>query len=289
MQTILLDESGWNIWEYLGQHYGTALLQFAEKIVVALLVFWIGWKVVNWVMKAVRRLIQSRKVDVTVEKVATSIVSVFLRILVVLQVLGILGIESASIFALLGGSTLVVGLGLQGSLANFAGGMMILLQHTFQVGDYISNGTYEGTVESINIISTRIRTPDNKRITLQNGELSNSAITNFSAFPERRLDFQFSIAYQADIEEARRLILQVMEQEESVLADKDKKVLVQNHGASAIELFAYCWVKREDYMAAGSRIREQVKYAFDQADVSIPFPQMDVHLIQNTEDKETAK
>ena len=119
--------------------------------------------------------------------------------------------------------------------------------------------------------------------------MSNSAITNFSAFPERRLDFQFSIAYQADIEEARRLILQVMEQEESVLADKDKKVLVQNHGASAIELFAYCWVKREDYMAAGSRIREQVKYAFDQADVSIPFPQMDVHLIQNTEDKETAK
>lgn len=285
MGFVLLDEAGWNIWEYLGQHYGTALLGFLEKIIAALLVCWIGWKIVNWVMKVVHRLIQGRKIDETVEKFTTSIVSVFLRGLVVLQALGILGIESASIFALLGGSTLVVGLGLQGSLANFAGGMMILLQHTFQVGDYISDGSHEGTVESINIISTRIRTPDNKRITLQNGELSNAAITNFSAFPERRLDFQFSIAYQAGIEEARELILRVMEQEENVLQEKDKVVLVKNHGDSAIELFAYCWVKREKYAITGSRIREQVKYAFDKAGISIPFPQMDVHLIRDTEEK----
>lgn len=285
MRMVLLEQSGWDFWEFVQQHYGEALLQSLERLLVALIVLFVGWKLTNWLMKMVHRLMEKRRIDVTLERFAASIASALLKLLVVLQALGALGIESASIFALLGGSTLVVGLGLQGSLANFAGGMMILLQKTFQVGDYISDGTNEGTVESINIISTRMRTPDNKMITLQNGALSNAAITNYSAYEERRLDFNFSIAYDADIELAKRLITDVMSAEELVLQDRERTVLVKNHGQSAIELFAFCWVKRADYFAAGSNIREQVKYAFDRRNISIPFPQMDVRLVRNAKEE----
>lgn len=285
MCMVLLEQSGWDFWEFLRQHYGEALLQFLERLLVALIILFVGWKLTNWLMKTVHKLMEKRKIDVTLERFASSIVNAVLKLIVVLQALGALGIESASIFALLGGSTLVVGLGLQGSLSNFAGGMLILLQKTFQVGDYISDGTHEGTVESINIISTRMRTPDNKLITLQNGALSNAAITNYSSYEERRLDFNFSISYDADIALARSLITEVMENEDLVLKDREKTVLVKNHGDSAIELFAFCWVKRADYFTAGSNIREQVKYAFDRKAVSIPYPQMDVHLVQDAKEE----
>lgn len=281
MLRLMLESS--NVWQFFSEYYGEKLLKLAGSIVVAVIVLLIGWKLINWLVKVVQRLIEQRKIDLTLEKFMLSAIRVVLRALLIIQVLGILGIQSASVFALLGGSTLVVGLGLQGSLANFAGGMMILMQKIFQVGDYISDGTHEGTVETINIISTRIRTPDNKLIVLQNGALSNTAITNYSAYDERRLDFTFSVSYQADIVQAKELILRVMEQDERVLAERDKLVLVQRHGDSAVELFAFCWVKRPDYMRTGSDIREKVKYALDDAGIAIPYPQMDVHIIEEAE------
>ena len=279
MTGIMLD-SEFDLGRFLLENYGKPALGFLENLILAVVVFVVGWKLVGYAVRMLRRAVEKHKFDITLEKFVISLVSALLRIFLVVQCLGILGIESASLVTLLGGSTLVVGLGLQGSLANFAGGVMILLQKTFQVGDYISDGTHEGTVESINIISTRIRTPDNKLITLQNGALSNAAVINYSAYNERRLAFNFSISYNADMELAKKGILNVMRQDARVLQEKDMAVLVKNHGDSAIELFAYCWVKREDYFRTGSDIRERVKMVFDEEGISIPYPQMDVHLIK---------
>ncbi|MDE6608404.1 MAG: mechanosensitive ion channel, partial [Lachnospiraceae bacterium] len=193
-----------------------------------------------------------------------------------------LGVDAASVVAVLGSAGVAIGLAIQGSLANLAGGVLILLMKPFKVGDYIieNTGGNEGTVEEIQLFYTRLVTPENKIVVLPNGNLSNSSLTNVTYAPDRRLDIKVSISYHSDIKMAKEVLLKILEEDAFTLKEKDMLVYVDELADSAVILGVRCWFQNEDYWAGKWRITENVKYAMDENGIEIPYPQMDVHIDQ---------
>lgn len=256
------------------------LLDFAIDVILAFVVFAVGAKLIKWVMNILRRSMERANAEQGVVTFVSSLCKYALYFVLLLMILSNFGVTASSVVAVLGSAGLTIGLALQGSLSNFAGGVLILLLKPFVVGDYIieNSDKQEGTVSEISIFYTKLLTPDNKAIMIPNGTLSNSSIVNVTAMKNRRLDLRFGVAYNSDIAKVKKILEDIITKDEAVLQDEDKNVFVSDLLDSSIDMGLRCWVKKEDYWTARWRIIENVKLAFDKEGVEIPFPQMDVNL-----------
>lgn len=251
------------------------------KIIISLVLLFISFKVINFVAKRIlKRLKNNEKFDKTLVKTLTNIGKIGLKIVVVICLIGYLGIDTSGLTALVTSLGVCVGLAVNGALSNLAGGFLILFTRPFKVDDYIEVESTEiaGTVEDIQIVCTKLRTPDNKMIYVPNGTLSNSNIINYSEKDTRRVDFTFSIAYDNDFEKAKALILAICESHNLVLDDPAPFVRVSEHGQSSINITTRVWVKSDDYWTVKFDILEAVKKTFDKSGISIPYNQLDVHV-----------
>ncbi len=254
------------------------------KILISVILLIVSFAVINRLSRAIERRgtklaeTKSKKVNQTLYRTLAYISKIMLKVLVVLVLVGYLGIDTSAISALIASLGVGVGLAVNGTLSNFAGGILLLITHPFRDGDYISANGFEGTVEDIFICNTKIRTNDNKVIYMPNGKLSTSEIINYSEKPLRRVDLTFSVSYSDDFEKAENIILDLIAKHPLTLEDPAPRARVKSHGASSIELTTAAWCKTEDYWSVFFDLNEQVKKAFDENGISIPFPQMDVHL-----------
>lgn len=257
-------------------------LRFGVKILLAVIVLIVGIQIIKLLRRIVCKSMQRANADTGVVQFVDSFLKAVLYILLFFMIASGFGLNTASIVALLGSAGVAIGLAVQGSLSNFAGGVLILLLKPFKVDDYIiiSGNANEGTVMEIQLFYTKLVTVDNHVVIIPNGELTTSNIINMSTLSERRINISVSIAYDADIRTAKEVIRSVLEQDAAVLKDKEHFVFVDELADSGVNLKVRCWSRNEDYWETKWRLTENVKYALDEAGISIPFPQMDVHLEQ---------
>ena len=264
--------------------FGTVLswcLNTGIKIIISLLIFIIGFRVINVLARKIQnKLKDNEKYDKTIVKTLTYIGKTAAKILLLICIIGYLGIDTSGLTALVTSLGVCAGLAVNGALSNLAGGVIILFTRPFKVDDYIEipNESISGTVEDIQIVCTKLRTPDNKVIYVPNGTLSNSNIVNYSEKETRRVDFTFAISYDNDFEMAKALVMTVCEEHQLVLKDPAPMVRVGEHGQSSINIVARVWVRNEDYWTVNFDILEAVKSAFDEGGISIPYNQIDVHV-----------
>ncbi len=256
------------------EHYA---LTYGPKVLLAILTLILGLWAIALFTRWVGRLMEKRELDVSLRPFLKSMLGTLLKVLLFISVASMLGIETTSFIAVLGAFGLAVGLALQGSLANFAGGVLILILKPFQVGDYISGGGHSGTVDRIQIFYTYLRTPQNQIITIPNGSLSNSAIVNYSAENMRRLDQVYSISYSDDIDKAREILHRLIKADERIHQDPPPEVLVDGLNDSSVDLKIRVWSTIDVFWPLHWDMQEKVKKSFDAEGISIPFPQLDVH------------
>lgn len=255
-------------------------LQYAVQLTLALFTFVLGWWLINRFTHRVGGLLQRRKVDPTLHGFIGSLTSVILRILLLVSVASMVGVETTSFIAVIGAAGLAIGLALQGSLANFAGGVLILLFRPFRVGEWIEAQGVAGTVNSIQIFHTVLKTGDNKTVVVPNGALSNGHITNYSREPRRRADINVGIDYSSDIKLARQILLEIAE-DPRVLREPEPVVFVTGLGDSSVNLSLRVWVATGDFWPVTFAFTEQAKEKLAAAGVGIPVPQRVVHLVQS--------
>lgn len=250
---------------------------YGVKLIGAVLLLVIGFKLVNILTKKLSSTKAMTKIDASTQGVVNNIVSIVLKVVIAITALGIIGVPMTSIIAVVGSCGLAVGLALQGSLSNIAGGFIILFLKPFVAGDFIVSGDISGTVEDIGIFHTRIITADNKRIIVPNSTISNATITNASALKERRVDLTFTASYDADIVTVEKILLNVCENHELVLKDPAPFARLSAHKDCALEYTVRVWCKSENYWTVYFDLLRDVKNAFDANSISIPYPQIDVH------------
>ena len=258
------------------------LLNFAFQVVVAIVIYAIGSKLIKLIVKRVRRSMERANADEGVKQFVTPVVKYSLYVILVFIIMGLFGIATTSAVAVLGSAGVAIGLALQGSLSNFAGGVLILILKPFRVGDYIieDSGKNEGTVTEISIFYTKLLTVDNRMIMIPNGTLSNSSITNVAQMDRRRVDLVVGIAYEADIRTAKDILMQLALAEPARLKDEEPVVYVNELGASSVDLGLRVWVTTEEYWTTRWHLMENIKYAFDEHGISIPYQQIDVQIKQ---------
>lgn len=249
-------------------------------IVWALIVWVIGKKILKALLKVLGKAFDRSRLDDGVTKFMLSLSRFAGNVVLVIMIIDILGFDTTSFIAVLGSAGIALGMSLQGSLANVAGGILILLFKPFAVGDYIVAGGYEGNVTTIDLLYTKLITIDNKMVTIPNGTLSNSSIVNVASQPQRRLDIQIGIGYSSDLKLAKRLLLDAMNKQAGVLTDKDIMVVVKSLDDSCVTLETRCWVMTSDYWNVRFALLEGYKETFDDNGIEIPFNQMDVHIVQ---------
>ena len=258
----------------------TSLVPLGLKILEALVIFVIGKKLIRFAIKLLDGAAARAGLDVGLARFLSTVARIALYILLAFVIIGELGFNTASIIAVLGSAALAVGLSLQGSLANFAGSVLILVTRPFKVGDYIICSGGEGTVKDIGLVFTELTTGDNRRITIPNGSLANGPITNITAHSTRRVDLTVGISYSADLKKAKEVITETIQKNSYILKDQPIAVFVNSLGESDVVLACGGWVNTPDYLAAKRALTEEIKLAFDEAGVEIPFPQVDVHMKQ---------
>lgn len=254
------------------------LFNFALQVIIAIVVYAVGAKIIKMTVKIVRKALERRNTDIGVIQFLSAVIRYSMYFILFMMILNLFGIATTSAVAVLGSCGVAVGLALQGSLANFAGGVLILLLKPFVVGDYIVEGSNEGTVYEISIFYTKLKTVDNKVIVIPNGNLSNSSLINVSHMDNRRVDVAVGIAYEADIRTAKDILYKVAEEDPARLPDEDIVVAVDNLGASSVDMTVRIWVKSEDYWPTKWRLTENIKYALDENNISIPYQQIDVQI-----------
>lgn len=260
---------------------GPDLMALGWKLFIALLIFLIGRKLIRIVQKMMNASFERTGVEIGVSKFLRSLTEFILYALLVFIILGQLGVNTTSILAVLGTASLALSLSLQQSLANFAGGVLILMMKPFKVGDYIICPQGEGTVSMIGLVYTTLATVDNKAITVPNGTLANSTVTNVTAMERRRLDLTVGIGYQSDLKKAKRILEKLYTEHPAIMKDSDITVFVDSLGDSSVMIGARGWVAAEDYWKTRWDITEKIKLAFDEAGIEIPFNQMDVHIVRD--------
>lgn len=260
------------------------LITFGLKVLAALVAFFIGRLVIRWIRKIVRRSFERSGADKGVEQFVESLLKYGLYALLVFSLISSLGFDTTSVAAVLASGGVAIGLALQGSLSNFAGGVLILLLKPFVVGDYIIEDTNgkEGTVKEIQIFYTKLSTIDNKTIVIPNGMLTNNSITNATAKDERQLDLRVSISYDADIRQAKSVIENLLIKDECIIKNEQINVFVHELADSAVVLGIRAWVKNEEYWETRWRLLEEIKLLLDENGIEIPYPQMTVHMQKNT-------
>ena len=258
------------------------ILNFAVQVLLAVLLYIVGKRVISFIRKLLRRSMERSGVDIGVRQFLDSICRYSLHFVLWLMILTLFGITTASVVALLGSAGLTMGLALQGSLSNFAGGVLIMLLKPFAVGDYIIEDSHgnEGTVAELSIFYTRLLTPDHKTIVIPNGSLANSSLTNVTHCEKRRIDLEVGIAYEADLRQAKDILRKLGEAETCRLPKEELQVFVSELGASEVKLGLRIWVSTEDYWDAKWRLTENVKLAFDDEGIEIPYTKIDVQMRQ---------
>ncbi len=264
--------------QYINDHIPD-VISFGMRMVLAIIVFIIGKKLIDIIRKIVRRSLEKSTVDKGVEQFTDSLLKCVLYFILIISLVKQFGVDTTSLAALLASGGVALGLALQGSLSNFAGGVLILLLKPFVVGDYIIEDAHgnEGTVKEIQIFYTKLATIDNKTIVIPNGSLSNTSLTNVTAKDERRLDIIVGIAYDSDLKKAKQLIETILREDEKILQEEQIVVYVDNLGESSVDIGLRAWVRTEEYWTTRWRVLEEIKLTFDREGIDIPFPQVTVH------------
>lgn len=258
------------------------ILNFGFQVVLAIAIYVIGGKLIKWVVKLIGRSMDRAGADAGVRQFVTPLIKYTLYVMLIFMIMGLFGIATTSAVAVMGSAGVAIGLALQGSLSNLAGGVLILLLKPFVVGDYIIEDTNknEGTVAEISIFYTKLLTVDNKVIVIPNGILSNSSLTNVTHMDKRRVDLIVGISYDADIRTAKEILKNLALEEPARLEGEEPVVYVDALGASSVDLGIRVWVNADDYWQAKWRLTENIKYAFEKSGISIPYQQIDVQIKQ---------
>lgn len=283
IEYIATDELNVGLIERYLQELPEKLLRLGVRVLLALVVFFIGIQLIKLIRRIMRKAFARRNVDVGVSRFLDSLVKAVLYILLLFMIASYFGLDATSVVALVGSAGVAIGLAVQGSLSNFAGGVLILLLKPFKVGDYIRDAAgNEGTVEEVQLFYTRLVTPDRHIVIVPNGALANSNILNMSTTEDRRLDLKIGISYDADIHRAKEVLLAVLNADQGVLQEQEKRVFVDELADSSVVLCLRCYSTNEQFWETKWRLLEAAKYALDEAGISIPYPQVDVH-VQKTE------
>ncbi len=255
-------------------------LEYAPKLALAIITLVVGLLLIKGFVNLLSRLMERKDVDPTLRPFLKAVTSVLLKVALLVSVAGMIGIETTSFIAVLGAAGLAVGLALQGSMSNFAGGVLLLLFKPFKVGDVVEAQGFIGSVKEIGILNTVMKTADNRTIIIPNGPLAGGPMVNFSTEPTRRVDFVFGIGYGDSIQKARETLAGVISKDERILAEPAPMIVVGELADSSVNLNVRVWCKSENYWAIFFDLQEKVKNAFDRDGISIPFPQRDVHLFK---------
>lgn len=264
--------------EKISEELVNGLVDITKRGVVALIILIIGFKLVNFLINRIKKGIGFKKLEKTTQSFLASILSILLKSVVIITCAGELGIPMTSIITLIGSVGLALGLALQGGLSNIAGGVMIMIFKPFKVGDFIDNGVNSGTVKEINIFHTVLSTYDNKMIVIPNGNLSNSIITNYSRYPERLLDITITVDYKSNLKNVKNVLTNIANNCQYRIENKDILIALKEHADSSLVYTFRIWVKNADYWNARFELLEEIKKEFDKNNISIPYPQLDVHL-----------
>lgn len=253
---------------------------YAPKLLLAIVTLLVGLWLINVVCKGVGFLLEKRDFDLSLRKWLTSIMSVALKACLLISVVSMIGVQTTSFIAILGAAGLAIGLALQGSLTNFAGGVLILVFKPYKVGDYVKTNGEEGFVEAIDVFYTFLRTVDSKHVILPNGPLANGNLVNYTKDANRRVDLSVGISYNASFDTAEKVLLEMIKQDPRVLQDPAPFIGVTGYGDSSIDLTVRAWTTNENYWGVFFDLNKRIKPALDAGGISIPFPQRDVHLFQ---------
>ena len=241
----------------------------------------IGWKVINKTLKRIRRILESKSADPTITRFLDNVMNVTLKTVLIIIILQYIGVNLTGLTTIVASAGVALSLALKGSLANLAGGVIILVARPFNVGDFIETTEHSGVVEKISIFYTYLVTFDNKQILIPNGILTDSSIVNYSSKEIRRVDITFSVSYEEDVIRVKNVLINILKNNELVLEEPEFFVGISMHGDSAINFIVKAWCKTEDYWTIYYYLLETVKIKFDEEGISIPYPQMDLHVKKN--------
>jgi small conductance mechanosensitive channel len=266
------------------QKYLEKLIDFsfekAPQLILAIITLFVGIKIINWLLKILRKTMDKANLDKSLKPFLEALTKWVLRLLLLISVASMLGIETTSFVAMIGAAGLAVGLALQGALGNFAGGVLILVLKPFKIGDFVELQGYLGTVKEINIFTTTLTTPQNRKVIIPNGPISNGSLTNYSSMEKARVDLVVGVSYDSDIKQTKELLMHILKNDSRVLEDPAPLVVVAELADSSVNFNVRPWVKTEDYWAVYFDVLENVKIELDKAGIEIPFPQRDVHIKQ---------
>ncbi len=262
----------------------TTGIAFAFALGKAIVIFYVGKLLVRLLLKALSKIMQKRDVEDTLETFVLSLSRMVLMLFVIIATVGALGIQTTSFIAILGAAGLAIGLALQGSLANFASGVLIVLFRPYKVGDFIEAAGIAGVVEQVEILTTIFKTGDNKKVIVPNGQVMGSIITNYSANDTRRVDMVIGVSYDDDLDKVRATLEELIAADDRILAEPAHKIAVSELADSSVNFIVRPWVKSEDYWGVMFELTEAIKKRFDADGISFPFPQQDVHLYKASAD-----
>ena len=267
----------------LTEYAMTFVMENGPGVLLAIVTLMIGMWIINRFVAVFGRTLEARKVEITLARFLRSLVGVGLKVLLLISVAGMVGIETTSFIAVLGAAGLAVGLALQGSLANFAGGVLVLLFRPFKVGDVIDAQGQLGTVHEIGILNTVLKTFDHKTVIIPNGILANGTITNMSVEANRRVDWVFGVGYDDDVRQVKEILQGLLDADERILKEPATTIALNEFGDSSVNFVVRAWVAAGDLWPVKWDMNEKVKAAFDEAGISIPYPQRDVHIHQSSD------
>ncbi len=268
----------------LGQTIVDLSIQYGLKLIGAIVIFIIGKFVVNIIAKLLRKTLEKANVDETLSNFLVDLASVGLLILVILAALSTLGMKMTSFVAILGAATLAIGLALQSNLSNLGAGVLIMLLRPFKLNDFVQIAGVSGTVEKISIFSTILKTPDNRSIIVPNSKIIGDNIVNYSVKDTRRIDLTIGIGYDDDIKLAKETLEEIVNSDSRILKEPKPLIAVSELGDSSVNFAVRPWVKASDYWGVYFDLLERIKTTFDEKGISIPYPQMDIHLKKEKED-----
>ena len=270
-------------WAELWNKVQSTGMEFVMNAVIALVIFVVGRIVAKIISNGIRKLMHTREVDQILESFVGNLSYWLLMTFVIIATIGQLGIQTTTLIAIMGAAGLAVGLALQGSLANFAAGVLIVMFRPYRVGDFVEAAGIAGVVEQVQILTTVLKTGDNKQIVVPNGQIMGSIITNYSANETRRVDMVVGVSYADDIDKVRATIKDIIESDDRILKDPECQIAVSELADSSVNFNVRPWVKTADYWGVKLDFTEAVKKRFDKEGISFPFPQQDVHLYQKSD------
>ena len=265
-------------WENLLLTLQTTGVDFAINLAKAIAIFYFGKLLVGIIVRTLRKIMLTQEIEDTLENFVLTLIRATLMIIVFIAAIGALGIQTTSFVAIVGAAGLAIGLALQGSLSNFASGVLIVLFKPYRIGDFVEAAGIAGVVEEVEILTTVFRTGDNKRVIVPNGQVMDSVITNYSANPTRRVDMVVGVSYDDDLDKVKATLEELIAAEDRILDDPPHKIAVSELADSSVNFVVRPWVNTDDYWGVMFDLTEAIKKRFDKEGISFPFPQQDVHL-----------